>query len=140
VTNLSTIPRRRKAFVNYLDTMVKEVKIRQSSSTVSSPSLFIPKPNGRGLRLCIDCRHLNDYPKEDYILLLIMEELQSQLNGATHIPKTDLKSGFYLIRMALRQEKFSAFRTKFGLYECIVMPLGLCNAPATFQQEINRIV
>lgn len=35
---------------------------------------------------------------------------------------------------------FTAFHTKFELYTCIVMPFGLCNAPATFQMEINRIL
>jgi len=32
---------------------------------------------------------------------------------------------------------FTSFRTKFGLYEYMVMPLGLTNAPTTFQCEIN---
>jgi hypothetical protein len=69
-----------------------------------------------------------------------MEELSAQVKGATHITKVDLKSGFYLIRMALGHEKYSAFHTKFGLYEYMVMPCGLCIAPATFQREINRIL
>jgi len=42
--------------------------------------------------------------------------------------------------MALGHEKFTAFRTKFGLYEYLVMPFGLCNALATFQREINIIL
>lgn len=44
------------------------------------------------------------------------------------------------MRMALGHEKFTAFRTKFRLYEYLVMPYGLCNAPVTFKREINRIL
>jgi hypothetical protein len=129
-----------KLQVKYLDTMIKEGKIRPSSSPVGSPILFVPKLNGRGLRLCIDYRHLNDYTKTDRTPLPIIEQLSARVREATHITKVDLKSGFYLIRMALGQEKYMAFRTKFGLYEYLVMPFRLCNAPATFQREIHQIL
>jgi hypothetical protein len=42
--------------------------------------------------------------------------------------------------MALGHEKYTEFRTKFGLFEYFVMPFGLTNAPATFQREVNRIL
>lgn len=71
--------------------MIKQAMIRPSSSTVGSPTLFVPKPNGRRLRLCIDYRHLNDYTKKDKTLLPIMEELSARVKGATHITRVDLK-------------------------------------------------
>jgi hypothetical protein len=86
-----------KLLVKYLDTMIKEGKIRPSSRTVGSPILFVPKPNGRSLRLCIDYRHLNGYTKKDKTPLPIMEDLSARLKGATHITNVDLKLGFYLI-------------------------------------------
>jgi len=129
-----------KLLVQYVDTMMNQGKFRPSSSTVGSSILFVPKPNGRGMRLCIDYRHLNDYTKKDKTPLPIMEELSAHVKGATHITMVDLMSGSYLIRMALAHENFTFFRTKFGLYEYFVMPFGLCSAPATSQGEINRIL
>lgn len=38
------------------------------------------------------------------------------------------------------RKKYTAFRTKFGLFEYLAMPLGLCYARATFEREINRIL
>jgi len=61
------------------------------------------------------------------------------VTGATHITKGDSKSGVYLIGTVLGHEKNTAFRSKFGLYQYLVMPFGVCNAPTTCQREINRI-
>jgi hypothetical protein len=120
--------------------MIKEGKIQPSSSTVGSPVLFVPKPNGQGLRLCVDYRHLNDYTKMDRTPLPTMKELQSRLNSAIHIANIDLKSEVHFMRMALWHEQFPAFHTIFGLYEYMVMPFGCCNALLTFQREISRIL
>ena len=48
-----------KILMKYLEKIIKEEKIRQSSSAVGSPILFVPKLNGKELRLCVDYRHLN---------------------------------------------------------------------------------
>jgi hypothetical protein len=98
-----------KLLVKSLDTMIREGKIRPSSSTVGSLILFVPKSNGRGVRLCIDYRYFNDDTKKDRTPLPIIQELSARVNDATHITKVNLKSGFYLIRMALGHEKYTAF-------------------------------
>jgi len=77
--------------------------------------------------------------KKDQTPLPIMDELSRKICDADFITKIDMKAGFHLLRMALGHEKFTAFRTRFGLYKYMVMPFGLTNEPSTFQQEISRI-
>jgi hypothetical protein len=126
--------------VEYLEKIIREKKIRPSSSSVGSPILFVPKSNGKGLRLCVDYRHLNDHRRKAKTPLPIMDELLRKMKYCDFIMKIDMKAGFYLMRMGMGHEKFTAFRTNFGQYEYIVMPCGLTIALATFQREVNRIL
>jgi len=70
--------------------------------------------------------------KKEKTPLPIMEELSRKIGDADWITKLDIKASFHLIRMALGHDKFTAFRTGFRLFEYMVMPVGLANAPATF--------
>jgi len=129
-----------KILEKYLEKMIREKKIRPSSSSVGSPILFFPEPNGKGLQLCVDYHHLNDHAKNDKTPLSFMDELSRKMRDCDFITNINMKVGFHLMRMAMGHEKFTAFRTKFGLYEYMVMPFGLTNAPATFQREMNCII
>ena len=59
--------------------------------------------------------------------------------GANWLTKLDLKNGYNLIRIASGDEWKTAFRTKKGLFEYTVMPFGLMNAPASFQEMMDTI-
>jgi hypothetical protein len=120
--------------------MLKEGKIRPSLSPAGSPVLFVPKPNGRGLRLCFDYRDLNKITVKDRTPLPIMDQLAEQVASATLYSKLALKAWYNLIRIRNGDEWKTAFRSPLGHYEYLVMPFGLCNAPATFQRMMNDIM
>ena len=126
-----------KALREYLDKELFKGFIRVSKSPVSAPVLFVKKPNG-DLRFCIDYRGLNAITiKNRYSLPLIGETL-SQLSRAKFFTKLDVISAFNKLRIKEGDEWKAAFTCRYGLFEPLVLPFGLCNGPASFQSYINH--
>lgn len=118
-----------KAMKTLLDNNSMDGKIRMSNSPAASPILLIPKPDGS--RLCVDYRDLNKIRVKDCYPLPHMDELRDRLGKARDFTKFDLKNGFHLLQLREGDQWKTAFRTGYGLYEYLIMPLGLCHAPST---------
>lgn len=113
--------------------------IRVSKSSASAPVLFAKKPGG-GLRFCVDYRALNAVTRKDRYPLPLIHETLSQISKAKWFTKVDVIQAFHKIRITEGDEWKTAFRTRFGLYEWLVTPFGLANAPSTFQRYINWVL
>ena len=123
----------------WLETNLKKGFIRASSSPASSPVLFAKKPGG-GLRFCVDYRALNAITIKNRYPMPLLQETLHRLSTAQWFTKLDVIAGFNKIRIAEGHEWLTAFRTRFGLFETLVTPFGLSNAPATFQARINEVL
>lgn len=132
----SLSPREQEAVAKYILENKRKGFIRPSTSPVAAPVLVVKKPGG-GLRVCVDYRALNNITiKSRYPIPLISETLNN-LAKATIFSKFDIIHAFNRIRIAAGYEYLTAFNTRFGQFEYLVLPFGLCNGPATFQQFIN---
>jgi hypothetical protein len=124
------------ALREWLDDNLRKGFIRPSASHVASPVLFISKPGG-GLRFCVDYRALNNVTVKDRYPLPLTKESLNNLKGMKYFSKVDIIAAFNNLRIRKGEEYLTAFRTRFGLFETLVMPFGLTGAPATFQRFIN---
>ena len=121
-----------------LDQLLRDEKIKSSTSPYNAPILFAKKKNGK-LRICIDYRIFNSQTIQNRYALPRIDELFDRLHGIKIFSKLDLISGYYQIAIKSKDHYKTTFRTRYDHYEFNVMSFELMNAPIIFQTLINDI-
>ena len=124
---------------NQIEYMLEHGYIRPSDSPYGSPVLFSPKKD-RGLWFCIDYRWLNKKTIRNRYPLPLPEELFDRLGDSKVFSKIDLRSGYWQVPLRKEDIPKTAFKTRWGLYEFLVVPFGVTNAPAQFMNMMNDIL
>ena len=154
---LYTLPLKHYNWVQQeIETLERAGVIRKSISPWVSPIVIVPKKSAPGepphRRMCIDFRKLNDLQPEvrhadsetgGNILLVHLpkiDEMYDRLKGAKYFTTLDLQSGYYHIGLSEGSKAKTAFVTPFGKYQFEVVPIGLAQPPAYFQQLISMVL
>jgi len=128
-----------ETLMEWLEKNLSKGFIRASSSPAASPILFVKKNDGT-LRLCVDYRGLNEGTIKNRYPLTLVQETLMRLSKAKYFTCLYIHGAYNLVRIAEGEEWKTAFRTRYGLYESLVMPFRLTNAPADFQALINDVL
>ena len=132
-------PYKRQFIADSIQQMEDAGIISPSSSSTAAAVVPVKKKDGN-LRLAIDYRGLNAITIRDAYPLPRVDTMLSILGRNRYFSTIDLASGFWQIPMHPEDRHLTAFVTEQGLFEFNVMPFGLCNAPATFQRLMDKVL
>jgi hypothetical protein len=121
-----------------IEELLEKGFIRPSSSPWGALVLFVNKKDV-SRRMCIDYRSLNEVTIKNKYPLPRIEDLFDQMKGAKIFSKIDLRSGYHQLKIRAEDVPKTAFTTRYGLYEFLVMSFGLTNAPAYFMNLMNKV-
>ncbi|KAK1653337.1 hypothetical protein QYE76_071142 [Lolium multiflorum] len=121
-----------------IDELEQKGFIQESVSPWGTPVIFVDKRDG-GRRMCGDYRNLNNVTIKNKYPLPRIQDLFDQVQGAGVFSKIDLRSGYHQIKIKKEDVPKTAFVSRYGHHEYLVVPFGLTNAPAIFMNLMNKI-
>ncbi|XP_055523012.1 uncharacterized protein K02A2.6-like [Wyeomyia smithii] len=106
-------------------------------SSFCSSMLVIPKGK-EDFRLVIDLRGPNQYIVRTPFPMPTLEKILAELNGAKWFSTIDLSNAFFHVELHENSRHLTNFFTEVGMFRCVRLPFGLCNAPDIFQEVLQR--
>jgi len=123
-----------------VDKLLREGIIERASSPWCSPPVLVPKKDGT-YRFCVDYRKVNDVTRKNAHPLPNIDSILDRLRNARYISKVDMSQAFHQIVVHPDSRDITAFSVPgMGQFRYRRMPYGLTNAPATYQEAMDRFV
>lgn len=128
----------------HLQDLKQKKIIRDSTSPWVSPGLLVSKKDGQGgksdMRLCVNYQKVNAITIKDKFPMPRASDVIDAMTGCQYFTTMDMLSGFWQIKLDEASIPKTCFTTPFGNFEWTRMPFGLCNAPATFNRLMKKVL
>ena len=121
-----------RAFVNRF---IPRGFLQQSDSLWGAGAFVVPMPGGKW-RLVIDYCHLNSQVSDHPFPLPVIEDMILSQGKNAHWSVFNLEDGFHQMHLAPESRQYTAFVTAWGVYEWLVLPMGLKTAPKAYQRMV----
>ncbi|KAJ8037827.1 hypothetical protein HOLleu_18745 [Holothuria leucospilota] len=134
-----TSPKMKVEIQAQIDKLLKDDIIEESQSPWSAPIVLVKKKDNT-YRFCVDYRKLNAVTIRDSHPLPRVDDILDAIAGSQYFSTMDLTHGYWQIMMNDNDKEKTAFTTGIGLYQFRVMPMGLVNAPSSFQRLMGLVL
>ena len=131
-------PKFREKLTDLIKELLTARIIRPSTSPWASPIVMIIKKNGKDIRLCIDCRRVNQLTILIFYPMPLISDLLQHMDKAMWYCSLDMASEIWVVKMTERARAISIVITPSRLFESLRMPFGLKNAPQIYQRLIDN--
>ncbi|KAI4904404.1 hypothetical protein NFI96_007328 [Prochilodus magdalenae] len=123
-----------------IEEMLRTGVIEPSDSPWASGVVMVNKKKSPKMRFCVDYRPLNSVTKKDSYPLPRIDESLDLVSGSSWFSSLDLRSGYWQVPLSPDAKPKTAFCTGRGLWQFRVLCFGLCNAPATFERLMEKVL
>ena len=120
-----------------IEEYLKDGYIEPAQGPWASRLVMVKKPDGR-MRMCVDYRKVNEITIPDAYPAPRIDHALDALMGKKWFSIIDLQKGYYQIPLSERSKEITAFACPFGFFQWTGMPMGLKNAPASFQRMMDK--
>ncbi|XP_062541850.1 uncharacterized protein K02A2.6-like [Armigeres subalbatus] len=136
---LAVKPLVEKRLENLVSSNIIEPIVDGMDTSFCSSMLVVPKGKD-DIRLVIDLRGPNQYIHRSPFAIPTLEKILAELHDAKWFSTIDLSNAFFHMELDEESRHLTNFYTEFGMFRCVRLPFGLCNAPDLFQEALQRKV
>ena len=110
--------------------------VTEPTSWVSA-LLVVQKPEGQGVRVCIDPKFVNGALQRSTYYMQTIDDVLPNLNNVKVMTTVDMRQAFWMLKLDRESSMITTFETPFGRYRWLRLPMGLNVSPEIFASRVQ---